>query len=82
MKLFGLLSKGFNSNRVFLLRKDNRKQIINLLFGKYLLVTNTVTSGFLMVVGDLISQEIEFQKGTLNKRYNWKRSGLFRLNPF
>lgn len=30
-----------------------------------------------MVVGDLISQEIEFRKGTLNERYNWRRSGLY-----
>ncbi|KAJ6637120.1 Mpv17-like protein 2 [Pseudolycoriella hygida] len=34
-----------------------------------------MTSGLLMVVGDLISQEIEFRKGTLAERYDWKRTG-------
>lgn len=52
-------------------------KITNLLFGKYLLATNTLSSGLLMVVGDLVSQEIEFQTGTLKERYDWKRSGWF-----
>ncbi|KAG4068264.1 hypothetical protein HA402_007784 [Bradysia odoriphaga] len=44
-------------------------------FGKYLLATNTISSGLLMVAGDLFVQEFEYQKGTLKKRYDWKRSG-------
>lgn len=46
-----------------------------LLFGKYLLATNTISSGFLMVAGDLIVQEFEYQNGTLKNRYDWNRSG-------
>lgn len=65
------------SRRSFpLSQRPNLDKITNLLFGKYLLATNTLSSGLLMVVGDLISQEIEFRKGTLTERYNWKRSGM------
>lgn len=48
-------------------------------FGKYLLATNTISSGFLMVAGDLLVQEFEYQKGTLKNRYDWKRSGKVHL---
>lgn len=51
----------------------------NVLFGKYLLATNTISSGFLMVAGDLIVQEFEYQNGTLANRYDWKRSGKIQL---
>lgn len=44
-------------------------------FGKYLLATNTISSGFLMVAGDLMVQEFEYRKGTIKKRYDWTRSG-------
>lgn len=50
-----------------------------LLFGKYLLATNTISSGFLMVAGDLIVQEFEYQNGRLANRYDWKRSGKIEL---
>lgn len=33
------------------------------MFGKYLLVTNVVGSGLLMVVGDVIAQEYEYRRG-------------------
>lgn len=51
----------------------------SIFFGKYLLATNTISSGFLMVAGDLLVQEFEYQKGTLEKRYDWKRSGKIQL---
>ncbi|XP_065359882.1 mpv17-like protein 2 [Calliphora vicina] len=45
-------------------------------FGKYLLITNIVGSGVLMVFGDVIAQEIEYRRGIPNsKRYDWQRMG-------
>lgn len=45
-------------------------------FGKYLLVTNIVGSGVLMVFGDVMAQEIEFRREIPNsKRYDWERVG-------
>uniref|UniRef100_T1GL17 Uncharacterized protein n=1 Tax=Megaselia scalaris TaxID=36166 RepID=T1GL17_MEGSC len=49
------------------------KTLINKFFGKYLLITNTVSSGLLMIAGDVICQEIEFRRGELKKRYDYKR---------
>lgn len=46
-----------------------------ILFHKYLLTTNTVSSGVLMVAGDLMSQEIEYQQGLMRERYDWWRVG-------
>lgn len=46
------------------------------IFGKYLLVTNIVGSGVLMVFGDVVAQEIEFRRGLPDaKRYDWARIG-------
>lgn len=43
--------------------KQSRIQIVvSVLFGKYLLFTNTLSAGFLMVAGDGISQRIELRK--------------------
>lgn len=47
----------------------------SVLFGKYLLATNTISSGLLMVAGDLLVQEYEYQNGSIAQRYDWKRSG-------
>lgn len=57
----------------------SKAQKESVLFGKYLLATNTISSGFLMVAGDLLVQEFEYQKGTLKNRYDWKRSGKIHL---
>lgn len=54
---------------------EHLDKVTNLLFGKYLLATNTLSSGVLMIVGDLISQEIEYRQGALKERYNWTRTG-------
>lgn len=51
-------------------------------FGKYLFVTNTVTSGVLMGIGDLIQQEIEYQKRIIPERYDFKRLGKNPLITF
>lgn len=47
--------------------------LVSKFFGKYLLLTNTVSSGFLMIAGDVICQEIEYRKGDLKERYDFKR---------
>ncbi|KAK5645139.1 hypothetical protein RI129_006439 [Pyrocoelia pectoralis] len=44
-------------------------------FGKHLLFTNTWTSGVLMVAGDLMEQEIEYQRKLISERYDWWRVG-------
>ncbi|XP_013112229.1 mpv17-like protein 2 [Stomoxys calcitrans] len=44
-------------------------------FGKYLLITNVVGSGVLMVVGDIAAQEIEYRKGEKPERFDLKRMG-------
>jgi protein Mpv17 len=46
------------------------------IFGKYLLLTNTVSSGVLMAAGDLIQQEIEKHRTLKSKPFDWKRTGL------
>lgn len=43
------------------------------LFGKYLLATNVLSSGILMVVGDVAAQELEYRKGLLKERYDFSR---------
>ncbi|GAB0090554.1 mpv17-like protein 2 [Sergentomyia squamirostris] len=49
------------------------------LFGKYLLLTNTISSGILMGFGDVMSQEIEYRSKLIAKRYDWKRIGQMFL---
>lgn len=39
------------------------KTVVKKCFGKYLLVTNTVSSGILMAVGDSMQQQIETYRG-------------------
>ncbi|XP_017786684.1 PREDICTED: mpv17-like protein 2 isoform X2 [Nicrophorus vespilloides] len=48
-------------------------QYFNKAFGEYLFITNTVTSGGLMAIGDLIQQEIEYRSHSLPERYDWAR---------
>ncbi|XP_050296076.1 mpv17-like protein 2 [Anthonomus grandis grandis] len=47
--------------------------IPNLVFGKYLLHTNIISSGVLMWLGDLCQQEIEYRQGRIEKRYDYGR---------
>lgn len=56
--------------------------LFNDVFGKYLFITNTVTSGVLMGLGDLAQQEIEYRRHMMAERYDWARMGkkLFNLN--
>jgi protein Mpv17 len=49
------------------------------MFGKYLLLTNTISCGVLMAAGDLIQQEIERHISPKNKPFDWKRTGLCRI---
>ncbi|XP_065155541.1 mpv17-like protein 2 isoform X2 [Atheta coriaria] len=47
--------------------------LFNDVFGKYLFITNTVTSGVLMGLGDLAQQEIEYRRHMMAERYDWAR---------
>ncbi|XP_066246159.1 mpv17-like protein 2 [Euwallacea similis] len=44
-----------------------------LVFGKYLLHTNIISSGVLMWLGDLCQQEIEYRQRKILKRYDYGR---------
>lgn len=51
-------------------------------FGKYLLTTNIVSSGGLMAIGDIIQQEIEYQRNMLAKRYDYGRLSMTKNASF
>lgn len=53
----------------------------NSLFEKHLLLTNTVTCGGLMFLGDLIQQEIEYQDNKLPERYDYDRLSMVKARP-
>lgn len=61
--------------------QETSPSVIRKLFGKYLLLTNTLSAGLLMVAGDLVAQEIEFRakdkkKGSANvHQIDWTRVG-------
>lgn len=44
---------------------------------KNLLLTNSITSGGFMAIGDLVQQEIEYRTNLLPRRYDWARTGIF-----
>nr|XP_023026451.1 mpv17-like protein 2 [Leptinotarsa decemlineata] len=46
---------------------------ISSVFGKYLLATNIISSGALMLIGDICQQEIEYRQRKLEKRYDYGR---------
>ncbi|KAL0892076.1 hypothetical protein ABMA27_015290 [Loxostege sticticalis] len=48
---------------------------VNFLFKKNLLITNSISSGGFMAIGDMVQQEFEFQSKVLLKRYDWARLG-------
>lgn len=45
------------------------------LFKENLLLTNSITSGGFMSIGDLVQQEYEYQSKLLPQRYDWARAG-------
>ncbi|XP_022120306.2 mpv17-like protein 2 [Pieris rapae] len=47
---------------------------VHFFFKKNLLLTNSITSGGFMVLGDLIQQEIEIHANLLPSRYDWSRT--------
>ena len=63
------------------LQAERGKTLLKKLFGKYLLLTNTVSAGLLMVAGDLAAQEIEFRSGRKEAakdgrhHFDWTRVG-------
>lgn len=56
-------------------RRSAFRNVLNTAFNKYLLVTNIASSGILMAIGDIAQQEIEYQRGLLQKRYDLQRLG-------
>lgn len=50
------------------------------LFHENLLLTNSLTSGFFMAIGDLVIQEIEFRNGFLSEKYDWARASMNTLS--
>lgn len=54
------------------------KLVWNKMFGKYLLVTNVLGSGLLMVVGDVIAQEYEYRH-VLRKQDRYDNERMFRM---
>ncbi|CAH1957721.1 unnamed protein product [Acanthoscelides obtectus] len=48
-------------------------QGLSVIFGKYLLLTNTISSGGLLLLGDVCQQEIEYQRNQLPERYDYGR---------
>lgn len=62
-----------------------RENLIRKLFGKYLLLTNTLSAGLLMVAGDLAAQEIEYRAkkkekhGQVLQRIDWTRVGEWKV---
>lgn len=55
------------------------KSIANLLFGKYLLVTNTICSSFLMAVGDAIEQTLPWNKHKNGTKHDWQRTSKIKF---
>ncbi|XP_030385534.1 mpv17-like protein 2 [Scaptodrosophila lebanonensis] len=54
------------------------KLLWNKMFGKYLLATNVIGSGVLMVVGDVVAQEYEYRRGLRSEdRYDVER--IYRM---
>lgn len=50
---------------------------VRILFKKYLLLTNSITSGLFMTIGDVVQQEFEYQTNVIHTRYDWDRAGIF-----
>lgn len=66
-----------NENLVPLVKTGQAASVIKKLFGKYLLFTNTLSAGLLMVAGDLTAQEIELRAKIKEAQgYDWKRVGM------
>ncbi|KAH8380343.1 hypothetical protein KR009_010123 [Drosophila setifemur] len=54
------------------------KNVWSNMFGKYLLITNVLGSGILMVVGDVIAQEYEYRRG-LRKQDRFDTDRMYRM---
>lgn len=74
-KFFELISKTVRWPSAPLKPKTKLGKAVDLVFGKYLLTTNIVSSGVLMGIGDMMCQEIEIQRYRIKKRYDWVRIG-------
>lgn len=74
---FGVLRKRISTSEP---QKNPIRPGLTLAFGKYLLATNTISSGVLMLLGDICQQEIEYQSKILQKRYDIGRLSKYFLN--
>ncbi|KAL3869287.1 hypothetical protein ACJMK2_041990 [Sinanodonta woodiana] len=66
---------------------NNLRKTIEKLFSKYLIVTNTISCGSLLAIGDVITQKVEQMDTGERKKHNWHRTGRmlsmgFVLGPF
>lgn len=60
----------------FQMRKESMfHRGVTFFFKKNLFLTNSITSGVCMALGDLVQQEFEFQTKVLPARYDWGRAG-------
>lgn len=73
VKRLNLIRQNLSTSDV---RKTPANPGTNLVFGKYLLATNVISSGVLMLLGDLVQQEIEYQTQKLPKRYDLGRMSI------
>lgn len=80
------IGNGSNSSTIqshSVAQEKNPRNVLKKVFGKYLLLTNTLSAGFLMVAGDLAAQEFEYRTNRKNspqqdvrvERINWTRVG-------
>ncbi|XP_058460103.1 mpv17-like protein 2 [Malaya genurostris] len=76
-----LISRGHLSSAQQNKKHDPKdRRIWKLLFGRYLLLTNTISSGLLMMLGDIAAQEIELRCDDIQPRkYDWHRIGCMTL---
>ncbi|KAL3869288.1 hypothetical protein ACJMK2_041990 [Sinanodonta woodiana] len=58
---------------------NNLRKTIEKLFSKYLIVTNTISCGSLLAIGDVITQKVEQMDTGERKKHNWHRTGMSLL---
>lgn len=74
------LARGCSTIPVPSNRKPAVRRVCKLLFGRYLLVTNTISSGLLMMLGDVAAQVIEMRRDNVTEqKYDWYRIGRMTL---
>lgn len=57
-------------------QNDPIRRFRDMMFGKYLVWTNTLSAAGLMFVGDIVCQRLEFHQGLVDKPCDWVRLGI------